>query len=108
MHRRAGGGNRTRTQTLEGSFATITTHPRAPSILGNSPASGKAFDFADLPSSLEITKVRERLREREPLLVRRTKDRKEGAAHRVRVTFPGADRVERGAEPVLVVGEDLI
>src|SRR5438445_53351 len=93
---------------MEVYVATITTHPRAPSILENSPASGKAFDFADLPSSLEIAKMRERLRERKPLLVWRAKHGKERAADGVRVTFPGADRVERCAKPVLVVGEDLI
>src|SRR2546425_13314701 len=52
--------------------------------------------------------MREGLGERETLFVRRAKDWKERAADGVRVAFPIADRVERRAEAVLVVREDLI
>ena len=52
--------------------------------------------------------MRKRLREREPLLVRRTQDGKEGAAHRVGVALCVADRIESRAKPVLVMREDLV
>ena len=52
--------------------------------------------------------MRERLRESEPLLMRRTKHREERAAHRVGVALGIAERIECRAKPVLVVREDLI
>src|SRR4029077_19693944 len=70
------------------------------------PPGGRALDLVDLPASLEITKMRERLRERETLLVRRSKDREERAAHGVRVAVRVADRIEGRAKPVLVMSED--
>src|ERR1700730_17686119 len=72
------------------------------------PPGGRAFHFVHLPASLEISKMRESLGERETLLVRRPKDGEERADYRYLVAFRVTDRVERRSEPVVVVREDLI
>ena len=76
--------------------------------LGDAPARRRRAALAYFPASLEITKVRQRLRESEPFLVRRAEDRKERAADCVGIAFAVADRIDRRAQSVLMVREDLI
>jgi len=52
--------------------------------------------------------MRESLSERETFLMRRAKHREERATDRVRVALRVPERVERRAQAVVVVGEDLI
>ena len=77
-------------------------------LIRGGPRRGHAFNLAHFATPLEISKVRERLRESEPLLVGRAEDREERPAHRIGVALRIADRIECRAKPIVVMREDLI